>query len=1165
MKTKPKANGKTSRSKTKSASVDGAEYQRTLDALQESEAMFSATFHSTPTALILARISDRRIEMVNKSFLELVGYQREEVIGQNPAEISPFPNPEQIEQIRKLLAETKHLRNFETDLRTKSGEIKTVLYSVDIIQLNHMPYTLSTMIDITQRKQVEQQIVRMKRLYATLSQVNQTIVRVKDRDELFRSICDVAVQFGEFSLAWAGLLDEDLGEIRPVAVKGTEETQWTLPIINIYEGELKNGLIAEAVRTSKVMTSEDVRADKRLKNLYDYFHKYAYHSSAAIPIRLKNKTIGVISLSSAETGLFQDEQEVHLLKEMGLDISFALDTMETERSKRQWADAFEHCAHGIVIGDPKTNRIQTCNLAFAQDEGGTTIQDFVSMPFLDMYAAQDHEAIRQFIAEADRTGSVRFEANKLRKDGSMIQVQMDIVSVRDESGNLLYRVATQQNITERKKAEQQLRQSEENFSKAFLSSPAALMITRFADGKYLELNEAYTKTIGYDRTELIGHLTTEFNIYVYPEQRNEIVNQMRAAGALYNYEVTIRNKSGELRTVLASLERIQFNGEDSLLSTFVDITERKRAEEEVQRQNQRLKVLREIDTAILASDSSENIVNAALDHIRELVDCERANLALIEWEKNEAVNFAVRDSKESAISNGARVSLDLIQDILEILSRNQPVIIDDLTTMPDPPPQIKIFIKEGLRSRCILPLFSQGNLIGSLTLSSKISGYFDEEKISLGREVANQVAIAISQSRLIENLHVLNTELEGRVAERTAELSQVNLELQHSNHAKDEFLATMSHELRTPLNSILGLSESLLEQRRDPLTERQQQSLQIVESSGRHLLELINDVLDLSKIEAGKFDYYPQAVNVDILCRSSVAFVKEQALRKSISLNYQNEGEIGNVYVDPRRVKQMLVNLLTNAVKFTPSHGQVTLDVKADADDDIVRFSVIDDGIGISPDDLKRLFEPFVQVDSALNRHFQGTGLGLALVQKMTDLHGGSVYVESETGKGSRFTVSLPWGRNIVVQQELVETGGTLVSTKGSTLSAEGSSSTSLVLLAEDNMANILTIGEYLESHGYKVAVAHDGVETLQMAEEINPDIILMDIQMPVMDGLEATRRLRKDTRFDLTPIIALTALAMSGDRERCLEVGANEYMSKPVSMKGLVKTINILLQNKNA
>jgi CheY-like chemotaxis protein/anti-sigma regulatory factor (Ser/Thr protein kinase) len=358
------------------------------------------------------------------------------------------------------------------------------------------------------------------------------------------------------------------------------------------------------------------------------------------------------------------------------------------------------------------------------------------------------------------------------------------------------------------------------------------------------------------------------------------------------------------------------------------------------------------------------------------------------------------------------------------------------------------------------------------------------------------------------------------------------------------------------------MSESLLEQLRDPLSEYQQRSLRTIASSGSHLLELINDILDLSKVEAGKFDCYPQIIGVDDLCRSSLAFVKEQATRKSITLTYKNEQTVLRIYADPRRLKQILINLLTNAVKFTPEHGQVILHIDADIEQGRILFSVVDTGIGIAPDNLRQLFLPFSQVDSSLTRKYQGTGLGLALVQKLTDLHGGSVDVESEVGRGSRFTVNLPIGQAIMAQQETGEIGGELLATQTGELnnSSARSIDRGKILLAEDNMANILTIGEYLESHGYQIVVAHNGFEALEKAEEIHPNLFLMDIQMPAMDGLEAIRRLRAGTRFATTPIIALTALAMPGDRERCLDAGANEYMSKPVSLKSLAKTIEMLL-----
>jgi CheY-like chemotaxis protein len=299
-----------------------------------------------------------------------------------------------------------------------------------------------------------------------------------------------------------------------------------------------------------------------------------------------------------------------------------------------------------------------------------------------------------------------------------------------------------------------------------------------------------------------------------------------------------------------------------------------------------------------------------------------------------------------------------------------------------------------------------------------------------------------------------------------------------------------------------------------------------------------------------------------MLCRSSLTFVKSQAVKKSITVTYHNEEIESNIFADPRRSKQILVNLLTNAVKFTPEGGQVTLEAHIDVEQELVEFAVTDSGIGITPQDLRRLFQPFVQVDSKLNRQFEGTGLGLALVHKLTDMHGGSVHVESQVGSGSRFIVRLPWGHKKIERQTVTDPAPEpfgVHSEKGS-LSRRIPVDRGLVLLAEDNLANILTISQYLESYGYRILKAHDGLEAIEKAQANEPDIILMDIQMPVMDGMEAIRRLRANSRFVSTPIIATTALAMPGDREQCLNAGADVYMPKPVRLNLLQQTIEKLL-----
>ena len=276
------------------------------------------------------------------------------------------------------------------------------------------------------------------------------------------------------------------------------------------------------------------------------------------------------------------------------------------------------------------------------------------------------------------------------------------------------------------------------------------------------------------------------------------------------------------------------------------------------------------------------------------------------------------------------------------------------------------------------------------------------------------------------------------------------------------------------------------------------------------------------------------------------------------------------LHADERRLKQVLVNLLDNAVKFTPEGGQVELDVSGDETLRIVHITVRDTGIGIAQEDMERLFQPFVQLDASLSRRYEGTGLGLSLVFRMIEMHGGSISVESEVDAGSQFTVSLPWKENtpaeFFIQHALPPMSQTSLSpTEPAEEPAEpGSSGRSvMILIAEDNEATINTLSEYFTRKHYRVTVTRNGLEAFSQTKEVRPDLILMDIQMPEMNGLEAIRHIRSNKQSYTTPIIALTALAMPGDREKCLTAGANAYMSKPVSLRNLAEIVKTLLKEE--
>ena len=430
-------------------------------------------------------------------------------------------------------------------------------------------------------------------------------------------------------------------------------------------------------------------------------------------------------------------------------------------------------------------------------------------------------------------------------------------------------------------------------------------------------------------------------------------------------------------------------------------------------------------------------------------------------------------------------------------------------------------------------------------------------------------SLSMSFNQLIQQVNALLTERQRQ-----------NRELIHATHLKDEFLANMSHELRTPLNAILGLTESLKEEVFGELNGQQHSALQTIERSSTHLLELINDILDVAKIEAGEMELEFTNTSVNQLCQSSLAFIKQQALKKKIQIDTKVSPDLPPLWVDGRRIRQVLINLLSNAVKFTPAGGHITLEVnhlhhatlldsqQLDSQDsstptceglpkhdglvdNCLRIAVADTGIGIAPDDIDKLFRPFTQIDSALNRQYQGTGLGLSLVKHIVSLHGGQVGVSSEVGVGSRFTVDLPCDHAHPSPTESIPSPVESIH-----LNPSDSTITPLILFAEDNEANINTISSYLKAKGYRLLIAKNGHEAIAKAQAEPPDLILMDIHMPELDGLETIQRLRQVPKFNTIPIIALTALAMPGDRERCLDAGATDYLSKPIRLKTLTHTI---------
>ena len=634
----------------------------------------------------------------------------------------------------------------------------------------------------------------------------------------------------------------------------------------------------------------------------------------------------------------------------------------------------------------------------------------------------------------------------------------------------------------------------QRFERLFRANPAPMGITDVRTGRLVDVNEAFVQTLGYDRDDIVGRTSTELDLFVDEDRRKEAAQLLARNGSFSSFEADVRTATGEVLKGVFYGELLSSQGRDEMLTVMVNVTPQLEAR--------------------AALWESEGLLRSTIESMQDLV-------------------FALDDQGRFLDLAATAVQGTAYREPAEYVGAHYSSILP-----PDAAAKVDAAIEALLRGEEASPIEYSLAVNGSQRqYSARISLRRDLEGRFLG---TTAVVRDVTKARRAEQeLRAAHDRAE-RNAERALEASR----------AKSEFLANMSHEIRTPLNGVIGMVDLLLGTNLD---EEQQGFVSTIQTSSLALLNVIDDILDFSRIEAGRLTLQAEDFDPRELLAQVLEIVSSGAREKGLDLSCSVDPRTpSQVHGDQKRLRQILLNLVGNAIKFT-DQGGVSIEtraVPAGASKMRMEFTVRDSGIGIPQDQFERLFEKFSQVDGSATRRHGGTGLGLAIARQLVEMMGGSIRCQSTIGEGSEFWFDVELAR-------VNGSGGTLrtPSEASASVGPRSAEQSKRVLLVEDNTVNQRVAHAMLQRLGYEVDLAEDGERALEALRVHRYQVVLMDCQMPVMDGYEATRRLRDEAEGALdpaVPVIAMTAHAMNGDRERCLAAGMDDYMSKPVSLDAM-------------